>query len=140
MNHLESVRVIDTRRSHWVAKAPAGTTVEWDAEIIADKPNEMIAWRSLEGAEVDNSGSVHFERASGSRGTVVRVEMHYRPPAGVLGAKIAKLFGEEPEEQVAADLLRFKQVMETGEIARTEGQPAGRKRSTSRKFDDTVRA
>jgi uncharacterized membrane protein len=139
MNHLISVQVNGERRSHWVAKGPAGTSVEWDAEVINDKPDELIEWRSLEGADVDNSGSVRFERAPGGRGTVVRVEMEYNPPAGVIGATVAKLFGEAPEKQVKVDLLRFKQLMETGEIARTEGQPAGRARSTSKKYDDFLR-
>jgi len=139
MNHLISVQVTGERRSHWVAKGPAGTSVEWDAEVINERPNESIEWRSLEGADVDNSGSVRFEPAPGGRGTVVRVEMGYKPPAGVIGATVAKLFGEAPEKQIKVDLLRFKQLMETGEIARTEGQPAGRARSTSRKYDDFLR-
>lgn len=121
MKHLESVRVTDDKRSHWVAKAPAGTTVEWDAEIVEDRPNELIAWRSLEGADVDNTGSVRFEPATAGRGTVVRVEIDYSPPGGVIGAGIAKLFGEEPEQQVREDLRRFKQVVETGEVVRSEG-------------------
>ncbi|MGB7923327.1 MAG: SRPBCC family protein, partial [Pyrinomonadaceae bacterium] len=138
MNHLESVRTTGEGRSHWVAKAPAGTTVEWDAEITEDRPNELIAWRSLEGSDVANSGSVRFERATGGRGTFVRVEIDYDPPGGVIGAGIAKLFGEEPEQQVGADLRRFKQVMETGEVVLSDatlpgtglteqrpGQPAG---------------
>jgi uncharacterized membrane protein len=140
MNHLVSVRVTGRNRSHWVAKGPAGTVVEWDAEIIADHPNELIAWRTLENADVDHAGSVLFQRAPGGRGTIVKVEMHYRPPAGTLGAKAAKLLGEAPEKQIYVDLLRFKQLMETGEIARTEGQPAGRPKSTSKRFDDLIRA
>ena len=87
-------------RSHWVAEGPAGTTVEWDAEITEDRPNELIAWRSSEGADVDSAGTVRFEQAPGGRGTVVKLEMHYHPPAGALGAGIAKLFGEDPEWQV----------------------------------------
>lgn len=126
MSHLESVHVTGENRSHWVAKAPAGTTVEWDAEIYNEKENQMIAWRSLEGADVDNAGSVHFQPATGGRGTEVRVVLKYDPPGGVLGAAIAKLFGEEPEQQIQEDLRRFKQVMETGETATTEGQPSGR--------------
>jgi uncharacterized membrane protein len=139
MNHLESVKQNGDGHSHWVAKGPAGTQVEWDAEIIEDKPNEYIAWRSLEGADVDNTGSVRFERAPGGRGTIVRAEVDYHPPAGVLGATVAKLFGEDPEKQIHVDLHRFKQIMETGEIPTTEGQPAGRSRSTSRRFDDFIR-
>ncbi len=126
MDHLESVTVQDDRRSHWVAKAPAGTTVEWDAEIINEKENELIAWRSLEGADVDNAGSVRFEEATGGRGTVVKVALEYNPPGGGVGSLIAKLFGEEPSGQVQEDLRRFKQVMETGERATTEGQSSAR--------------
>jgi uncharacterized membrane protein len=129
MNHLESVRITSEGRSHWVAKAPAGRTVEWDAEIYNEKENELIAWRSLEGADVDNAGSVRFEPATGGRGTVVKVTLKYDPPGGVIGATIAKLFGEEPSQQIEEDLRRFKQVMETGEMATTEGQPSGRSAS-----------
>lgn len=121
MTHLESVTVIDERRSHWVAKAPAGSSVEWDAEITEDRPNELIAWRSEAGADVENSGSVSFEPAPGGRGTIVRVEMDYNPPGGVLGAFIAKLFGEEPGQQAQAALRSFKQLMETGEVIVSEG-------------------
>ena len=121
MKHLESVRVTGEGRSHWVAKAPAGTTVEWDAEITEDRPNELIAWRSLEGADVDNSGSVSFERAAGNRGTIVRVEINYNPPGGVIGGVVAKLFGEEPGQQAQEDLRCFKQLMETGEVVVSEG-------------------
>ncbi len=140
MRHLESVEITGEKRSHWVAKGPAGTRVEWDAEIISDHPNEVIAWRSLEGADVDNAGSVRFERAPGGRGTIVKVEFQYRPPAGKVGATVARLFGQAPEKQVKLELLHFKQLIETGEIARTEGQPAGRTRSTSLKHDEPVRA
>ncbi|MCA1566945.1 MAG: SRPBCC family protein [Acidobacteria bacterium] len=121
MHHLESVKVSGDGRSHWVANAPAGTTVEWDAEITEDRPNELIAWRSLEGADVYNRGSVRFERAPGGRGTIVHVEIDYDPPGGKLGVAVAKLFGEEPELQVHSDLRRFKQVIETGEVVLSEG-------------------
>jgi len=114
--------------------------VEWDAEIITDKPNEVISWHSLEGSDVDHAGSVRFERAAGGRGTIVRVKMQYRPMGGRLGTAVAKLFGQAPEKQIKIDMCRLKQVIETGEVARTEGQPAGRPRSTSRKYDDLVRA
>jgi uncharacterized membrane protein len=126
MRHLESVRVLDEKKSHWVVKAPVGTTVEWDAELVEDRPNEMIAWRSLPGATVDNSGSVRFEKGPESHGTIVTVELQYNPPAGQVGAAFATLFGEAPEQQIAEDLRRFKQVMETGEIPTTEGQASGR--------------
>jgi uncharacterized membrane protein len=126
MKHLESVKVEGNGRSHWVAKGPAGTSVEWDAEVYNEKENELIAWRSLEGSQVDNAGSVHFEPAASGRGTVVRVVLKYDPPAGKLGAAVARLFGESPAQQIDEDLRRFKQLMETGETATTEGQPSGR--------------
>lgn len=140
MPHLRSVRETGHNRFHWVAKGPAGKSVEWEAELIQDEPNRLIAWRSCDGADVDNRGSVRFETATGGRGTIVKVEIDYRPPAGVLGATAARIFGQAPEKQVKVDLLRFKQMLETGVVATTEGQPAGRSRSTSRKFDDLVRA
>jgi uncharacterized membrane protein len=121
MKHLESVRETGAGRSHWKAKAPAGSTVEWDAEITDDRPGELIAWRSLEGADVYNTGSVRFERAPGGRGTRVSVEIDYTPPGGVVGAAFAKLFGEEPAQQVGDDLRRFKQVIETGEVIVSDG-------------------
>ncbi|HEX8138046.1 MAG TPA: SRPBCC family protein [Pyrinomonadaceae bacterium] len=121
MTDLESVQVTDERRSHWVAKAPAGTSVEWDAEITADEPNRLISWRSLEGADVDNSGTVRFERATGGRGTIVTVEIEYNPPGGSLGAVVAKLFGKEPGQQAQEALRCFKQLMETGEVIVSEG-------------------
>lgn len=118
MNHLKSVKVLDSRRSHWVAKAPAGTTVEWDAEIIKDLQNELISWKSLEGADVDNTGSVHFDRVP--EGTQVRVMIQYNPPGGKVGVAFAKLFGEEPSQQVEDDLNRFKAFMEGTETPPAE--------------------
>jgi uncharacterized membrane protein len=120
MAHLESVEVLDNGRSRWKANAPAGTTVEWEAETIEDRPNELISWRSLPDASVPNSGTVRFTEAPGDRGTEVHVELQYEPPGGKLGALIAKLFGEEPQQQVKGDLRRFKQVMETGEIVHSD--------------------
>ncbi|MEU8154198.1 SRPBCC family protein [Micromonospora sp. NPDC048986] len=125
MAHLESVRADDLRRSHWIASGPAGRRVEWDAEIIDDQPNKSITWRSLPGTRVPNAGRVRFVPAPGDRGTEVRVELRYAPPAGALGRAVAKLFGEEPEQQVRDDLRRFKQVLETGEVVRSEGSPNG---------------
>jgi uncharacterized membrane protein len=116
MRHLESVTVTGERRSHWKAKAPAGASVEWDAETTEDRPNELIAWRSTADADVYNAGRVRFEPAPGGRGTEVRVELEYKPPLGKLGSKVAMLFREEPGQQVMDDLRHFKQVMETGEI------------------------
>lgn len=125
MKHLKSVKVIDNKRSHWVANAPLGASVEWDAEIIEDRENEFISWGSVEGADIDNSGFVRFKPAPGDRGTEVKVVIEYAPPGGVVGSTIAKLFGEEPEQQIGDELRRFKMLMEAGEIATTEGQPKG---------------
>jgi uncharacterized membrane protein len=119
MQHLESVRVLDDRRSHWKARAPAGTSVEWDAEILDDRPNELIAWRAVGNADVPNRGSVRFQ-PSPQGGTEVHVELSYEPPGGRLGSIVAKLLGEEPEIQVASDLRRLKQVIELGEVVLSE--------------------
>lgn len=124
MTHLESVEILDGDKSHWVAKAPFGRTVSWDAEVIADTPNQKIAWRSLESADVPNAGSVTFED-KGDRGTRVKVLLEYNPSAGILGAAIAKIWGEEPNQQVYSDLLRFRALMEAGEIPTITGQPIG---------------
>ncbi len=125
MDHLESVKNVDDRRSHWVVRGPMGRTVEWDAEVINDEPGRLIAWRSLEGADVDNAGSVRFVPAPGNRGTEVKVVLDYVPPAGRVGALVARLFGENPEQQIQEDLRHFKQMMESGEIPTTKGQPRG---------------
>lgn len=126
MEHLESVTALDEKRSRWVAKAPLGRTVEWEAELTDDQPNERIAWQSLPGATVPNSGTVTFKPGPGGFGTEVCVNLTYAPPAGQLGAAVAKLFGEEPQGQINDDLRHFKQMMETGEVPTTCGQPAGR--------------
>lgn len=127
MKHIQSITVVDLRRSHWVAKAPLEQSIEWDADIIDDRPNELIAWASVEGADVDHSGFVRFKPASADRGTEVKVVTEYNPPGGAVGVAFAKLFGEAPEQQIGDELNRFKQLMETGEIATTEGQSSGRK-------------
>ena len=127
MEHLESVSEVSDRASHWVAKAPAGTSVEWDAEIVDDQPDRSIGWRTLPDSQVTHEGMVSFEPASGGRGTIVRVEMLYVPPAGKVGVWIARMFGEEPALQVADDLRRLKQLLETGEVATTLGQPSGKR-------------
>jgi uncharacterized membrane protein len=119
MSHVHSVAVLDNQRSHWTVSAPVGRRVEWDAEITQDQPNELIAWRSLPGAAVENAGTVRFVPAPGARGTEVRVEMSYQPPAGPMGAMFARLFGQEPRQQVQADLRKLKQVLEAGEVLRS---------------------
>jgi uncharacterized membrane protein len=125
MKHVKSVNVIDEKRSHWVVDGPAGKSVEWDAEIINDEPNALIAWRSLANATVDNAGSVRFVPGPEGRGTEVRVVIDYIPPAGVVGKWVSMLFGKNPESEIREDLRRFKRVMETGEVPTTEGQPRG---------------
>ena len=121
MRHLESVQPLDGRRSRWRARGPAGLHVEWEAEMLQDRPDEWIAWRSLPGSRIENSGSVRFSAAPGGRGTEVRVQLRYVPPAGAFGRTIARLFGEEPDQQVHEDLHRFKQLMETGEVPLSDG-------------------
>jgi uncharacterized membrane protein len=125
MAHLEEVSASGDARSHWKAKGPLGMAVEWDAEITEDVPGERISWRSLEGAKVDNAGTVRFVDAPGDQGTEVHVQMRYAIPGGSVGALVAKLLGEEPALQIKDDLRRFKQIVETGEIARSDGAPEG---------------
>ena len=116
MDNIESVAVLDDRRSHWAVKAPAGKTVEWDAVITDEAPGEYFVWASEPGADIPNSGRIEF-RDAGARGTVVTATLIYDPPAGVVGKLIAKLFQREPAIQARRDLRRFKQLMETGEVA-----------------------
>jgi uncharacterized membrane protein len=111
MSHLVSVQVIDSRRSHWKAKGPAGTDVEWDAEIIHEEPNRLIGWRSIPGSEVDHAGSVHFTPAGDIGGTEVRVILRYDPPAGKLGAMVAKAFGKDPGSEVREDLRALERLL-----------------------------
>ncbi|MEU7426341.1 SRPBCC family protein [Streptomyces sp. NPDC040750] len=127
MAHLDEVRVTGPRTSHWRASAPFGKTVEWDAEITQDVPGQLIAWRSVDGADVDNSGEVRFEPAPGDRGTEIRVTLRYDLPGGPLGKAAARYFGEEPHQQLDDDLRRFKQIAETGEVVRSEGAPGGKR-------------
>ena len=127
MKHLQSVQVLNDKRSHWIAKAPLGNRVEWDAEIISDQENELISWASVEDSDIDNVGFVRFKALPYERGTEVKVVIEYHSPAGGIAVAIAKLFGEEPEQQIGDDLRRFKMLMETGEIATTEGQSTGHK-------------
>lgn len=119
LSHLESVQVFGSR-SVWRAKAPAGTTVEWEAELLADTPNSLISWRSLPGSTIPNQGSVRFKPAPKGQGTEVHVQLVYSPPGGVIGSLVAKLFGEEPKQQIKSDLRRLKQVLETGEVLHSD--------------------
>jgi uncharacterized membrane protein len=125
MQHLKSVDVIDRERSHWVAEGALGKEVQWDAEIFNDAENELIAWRSVPGGDVDTAGSVRFQPIGEHHGTAVTVTMKYDPPAGKVGAWIASLTGSGLEQKLEADLARFKQLMEAGESLRSGTQPAG---------------
>jgi uncharacterized membrane protein len=126
MEHLQDVQVTGERTSHWTARGPLGIQIDWDAEILEDRPGEEIMWRSLEGSEIENSGVVRFKDAPGGRGTEVYVSLSYRPPVGSASSAIAKLLGEEPDIQVREDLRHFKQILESGEMPTTKGQPSGR--------------
>ena len=123
MNHLESVSVREGGLSHWVAKGPAGMPVEWDARIINEIENELIAWQSIERSTIATAGSVHFEDMNGA--TRLHVRFQYEPPAGMLGAAVAKLFGEDPAIQVREDLQRLKTILEAGTPVGAS-QPSGR--------------
>jgi uncharacterized membrane protein len=127
MAHLDEVRTTGRDTSHWRATAPFGQSVEWDAQITDDVPGERIAWRSADGADIDNSGDVRFRPAPGGRGTEIHLRLRYAMPAGRIGAALARYFGEDPHQQLDDDLRRFKQVAETGEVVRSEGAPDGKR-------------
>lgn len=131
MRYVEAVEPRGETRSLWRVQGPAGRTVEWEAEITEDRPGECIAWRSLPGADVSNAGRVEFTPAPGGRGTEVRVEMRYEPPAGVVGRGVAMMFGKDPAHEVATDLRRLKQVIETGEVVRSDASIHQRKHPAS---------
>ena len=134
MKHLESVRETGERTSHWIAKAPGGLRLQWQSEIVDDQPNEFISWRTREGSEANHCGSVRFETAPGGRGTLLKVEMYYGLPGGRMGQQAAKLFSAAPETVIKEDLRRLKQLIETGEIATTRGQPSGARSLVGRTF------
>jgi uncharacterized membrane protein len=115
MSHLDRVTVVDRHRSHWRVKTAVGI-VEWDAEIINDQQNELIAWRTLDNQWVDHAGSVRFEPFGLGR-TLVRVSLQYDPPGGKLGRAVVSLLGEDPETQIQQDLGAFKRAIEAGELA-----------------------
>ncbi|MFJ9721452.1 SRPBCC family protein [Streptomyces sp. NPDC101209] len=126
MAHLDEVRATGPRTSHWRASAPFGKAVEWEAETTQDIPGQLITWRSVDGADIDNSGEVRFVPAPGNRGTEIRVTLRYDLPGGALGKAAARYFGEEPHQQLDDDLRRFKQIAETGEVVRSDGAPGGK--------------
>jgi len=127
MAHLDSVEATSDTKSRWTATAPFGRTVTWEAEVVDDRPGQLISWHSVPGSDISNEGSVRFAAAPGDRGTEVRVEIAYDIPGGPLGQALARFFGEDPRQQVDDDLRRFKQIFETGEIARSDGAPGGKR-------------
>ena len=127
MSHLKSVSKMSERLSHWVAKGPAGASIEWVSEIVDDQKGALIGWRTLPDSEIRHEGIVTFEPAPGGRGAILRVEMIYWPPAGKVGMHLARLLGEEPRVQINQDLRKLKQLIETGEVATTLGQSSGKR-------------
>ncbi len=125
MTHLDSVRAIDERTSEWVARAPGGVKLQWRSEIVEDEPGRFISWRTCPGSQINHCGSVRFESAPGGAGTLLRVEIYYGLPGGPMAAKVGQLISNGPEAMVLEDLRRLKQLIETGEIATTRGQPSG---------------
>lgn len=125
IRHPVEITTLSLTESHWAVSAPGKEPVEWDALVINDEPGRLIAWRSREGADVPNAGTVRFQPAPGDEGTEVVVKLEYDPPGGKLGALVAKLTGEEAGQQVADALRRFKALFEAGEIPTTDGQPVG---------------
>ena len=130
MEHLEDVRVLDSLRSRWSARGPLGVTVSWDAEIINDIPPTLLSWKSVGPSDVVSAGSVRF-RAVGEHATQVRVKLQYDPPAGKIGSTVAWLMGEDPAHQIAEDLRRFKQLIETGESPTIEASRASETRANT---------
>ena len=126
VTHLQSVQSLDNKRSHWVAKTPLQKSVEWDAEITEERENDVLSWRSLPGADVNNAGTVRFRELPGGRGTEVHVSLEYHPPGGVVGATLGRLFNTITTQRLRDDLRHFKQLLETGERLTSNGQPTGR--------------
>jgi uncharacterized membrane protein len=127
MRHLDSVTESGDGTSHWVGRSPLGMKVEWDAEIVEEREGHLLSWRSLPGSQVHNAGSVFFESAPADRGTIVRVSFEIQPPAGPIGRAVGKAMNPMTEQQIKQDLRRFKNLMESGEIPTTDGQPAGKR-------------
>jgi uncharacterized membrane protein len=134
MSHLESVTELNQQRSEWADRLPGGMQVRWQSEIVEDQPGRLISWRTVPGSEINHVGSVRFESGPGGQGTQVHVEIYYGMPGGSTAAKAAKLVSMAPESIVTEDLRRLKQLIETGEIATTRGQPSGVRSMIGRAF------
>lgn len=130
MPYLERVEVLDDRTSHWVAVGPGGYRLEWQAEITEDQPGQLIAWRSGPGSDFEHEGQIRFQPGPSGNGTLVRAAMRYRSPGAAVVGTLARLFAMAPDQQLSADLRRFKQIIETGEVITTDGQPSGPARPT----------
>lgn len=126
MGYIDSVQVTGENTAHWTIKLPGDMKTEFDVEVYTDVPNEVISWRSLEGSEMQNAGSVRFKPAPADRGTQVQLTVEFVPPGGALGKALLKLFDDAPNQYIGQYLREFKQVMETGEKATTKGQTSGR--------------
>jgi len=126
MHSVESITALDERRARWKMRGPLHTKIEWTSEITADVPGSHVGWRTVEGSDVEHAGVVRFSPAAGGRGTLVSVAMRYRPPLGIAGGLFSRLLGKYPRFEIREDLRRFKQLMETGEVPTTSGQPSGR--------------
>jgi uncharacterized membrane protein len=136
MEHVESVEVLDERRSHWRVRRPGEDLLEWDAEIINEHPEELIAWRTTEGSDVHHAGTIRFTSAPGGQGTEVKLTVEYEVAGGKFIVALAKLFRRSPEQQMREDLRHFKQIMEAGEIPTTIGQSAGREDNKTEKYEE----
>ena len=126
MDNVREIVTLDEKRSRWTIEAPMGATVQVITRIVEDIPGETIAWISEPDSQIETDGRVEFADAPPGRGTYVRLLIRYKPPAGSLGRAIAKVMQREPNVQARRDLRRFKQLMETGEVA-TNASPSSRK-------------
>jgi len=121
MKAIESIQILDDRRSHWVVKGPGGRRLEWDAEVVNEHPGEMISWQTLPGADVQSAGTVRFTPTDGGRGTLLRVVLEFRAPGGSLGTGVARLLGRDPAGELERDLDRLKQIIESGDVSAATG-------------------
>jgi uncharacterized membrane protein len=128
LRHLKAVRVDDAKRSHWTARGPFDMAIEWDAELINERTDELIAWRSLPGGDIETAGSIRFRPLGQGQGTEVDISLKYNPPAGQLGATLASWLGADLEQMLADDLEVFKQTMEWGPALTSKRQIADRPR------------